>query len=109
MFEEGERRSDSQSGWAFIAAYDGAAAVIDAVLELDPTERYTKTELSDVAGVPLKTLYLDGTLEELVTVGLLEKHGDEGEETVFSVDDGSPVFDAALAFDDAVRDQQSDA
>jgi len=109
MFEEGGRRSDSRSGWAHVAAHDGAAAVIDAALELDPADRYTKTELSDAAGVPLKTLYLDGTLEELVAVGLLEKHGDEGEETTFSVDDGSPVFEAARAFDDAVRDRQSDA
>lgn len=109
MFEEGERRSDSQSGWGHIVAHDGAAAVIDAVLGLDPADRYTKTELSDAAGVPLKTLYLDGTLEELVTVGLLEKHETEGEETVFSVDDESPVFEAARAFDDAVGNQRSDA
>ncbi len=53
---------------------------------------YTKTALSEEAGVPLKTLYLDGTLEELVTVGLLESTKRKVEETLFSVDDGSAAL-----------------
>lgn len=101
MFEEGGQRVESDTGWGHVANHDKAATVIDTLLRLDADETYTKTALSEAAGVPLKTLYLDGTLEELVTVGLLEKHEAEGEETVFSVDDGSAAFDAAKAFDTA--------
>ncbi|EMA18756.1 hypothetical protein [Haloarcula argentinensis] len=101
MFEEGGQRAGSDTGWAHIANHDKAATVIDTILRLDSDEKYTKTALSEAAGVPLKTLYLDGTLEELVTVGLLEKHEAEGEETLFSVDDGSAAFEAAKAFDTA--------
>lgn len=102
MFEERGQRAGSTSGWAHVANHDKAATVIDTILRLDADETYTKTALSEAAGVPLKTLYLDGTLEELVTLGLLEKHETDGEETVFSVDSGSEVFDAAKAFDEAI-------
>ncbi|MFB6223440.1 MAG: hypothetical protein ABEH86_07185 [Haloarcula sp.] len=102
MFEEGCQRSDPDTGWGHVANHDEAAAIIDVILRLDPTETYTKTELSDAAGVPLKTLYLDGTLKELVTIGLLEKHDCDGEETTFSINNESAVFDAAKAFDDAI-------
>ncbi|AUG47632.1 hypothetical protein BVU17_08940 [Haloarcula taiwanensis] len=101
MFEEGGQRADSDTGWAHIANHDKAATVIDTLLRLDADETYTKTALSEAAGVPLKTLYLDGTLEELVTVGLLEKHEADGKETLFSVDNGSEAFEAAKAFDAA--------
>ena len=101
MFDEGGQQTGSTTGWAHVANHDKAATVIDTILRLDVEETYTKTALSEAAGVPLKTLYLDGTLEELVTVGLLEKHEAEGEETVFAVDDGSAAFEAAKAFDTA--------
>lgn len=102
MYEDGVQRAESDTGWARVAQHDEAAAVIDAVLHLDPEERYTKTALSDAAGVPLKTLYLDGTLDDLVAIGLLTRHDADGEETLFSVDDESKVYDAAVAFDDTV-------
>jgi len=101
MFEEGGERADSTTGWAHVANHDKAATIIDTILRLDADETYTKTALSEAAGVSLKTLYLDGTLEELVTVGLLEKHEAEGQETLFSVDNGSAAFEAAEAFDTA--------
>lgn len=101
MLKETSQQAGSNTGWAHIANHDKAATVIDAVLRLDVDEAYTKTALSEAADVPLKTLYLDGTLEELVTVGLLERHEVEGEETQFSVDDGSSAFEAAKAFDTA--------
>ena len=111
MYDEGSQRPDTDSGWAHVARHDESAAVIDAALRLDPEERYTKTELSDAAGVPLKTLYLDGTLEDVVDIGLLKRHDAEGEETTFSVDTDGEVYQAATAFDDAVvkRLQTADA
>ncbi|MFC6757642.1 MULTISPECIES: hypothetical protein [Haloarcula] len=91
-----------ETGWGHVASHDDAPAVIDTLLRLDPATRYTKTELSDEAGVALKSLYLDGTLDHLVEMGFLEKHADEGEEVLFSVDAETAVFEAAVAFDDAI-------
>ncbi|WP_324756859.1 hypothetical protein [Haloarcula montana] len=102
MYDKGTQRPDTDSGWAHVARHDESAAVIDAALRLDPEEAYTKTELSDAAGVPLKTLYLDGTLEDIVDIGLLTKDDPEGEEATFAVDIDSEVYQAASAFDDAV-------
>jgi len=101
---DAEACQESVTGWKRVAEHDEAAAVVGTVLELDPETRYTKTELSDAAGVPLKTLYLDGTLDELVDIGLLEKHDRDGEETVFSAAADSGVYQAATAFDDAVSE-----
>lgn len=104
MYDEVGQRSEPETGWGHVAEHDEAPAVIDAVLRLDAGTAYTKTELSDAAGVALKTLYLDGTLEHLVTMGFLEKHEAEGEETTFSVDPDSRVYETARAFDVAVAE-----
>jgi len=100
MFDDAN--DEPETGWGHIASHDDAPAVIDTLLRLDPEQTYTKTELSDEAGVALKSLYLDGTLDHLVEMGFLEKHDDEGEEVVFSVDSDTDVFEAATAFDDAI-------
>jgi len=100
MFDDAN--DDPETGWGHVAAHDDAPAVIDTLLRLDPETTYTKTELSDEAGVALKSLYLDGTLDHLVEMGFLEKHADEGEEALFSVDPETAVFEAAVAFDDAI-------
>ncbi|MDS0282970.1 hypothetical protein [Haloarcula onubensis] len=100
MFEDAN--DDPETGWGHVASHDDAPAVIDTLLRLDPETTYTKTELSDEAGVALKSLYLDGTLDHLVEMGFLEKHADEGEELLFSVDSDTAVFEAAVAFDDAI-------
>lgn len=97
-----------ESGWGHVASHDDAPAVIDTLLRLDPETSYTKTELSDEADVALKSLYLDGTLDHLVEMGFLEKHADEGEEALFSVDSGTAVFEAAVAFDDAIAARLAD-
>lgn len=97
--------SDPDTGWGHVATHDDAPAVIDTLLRLDPVETYTKTELSEAAGVPLKSLYLDGTLDHLVEMGFLEKHGQEGDEALFSVDTETEVYDAALTLDAAVTEQ----
>jgi len=100
MFDDAN--DDPETGWGHVASHDDAPAVIDTLLRLDPETTYTKTELSDEAGVALKSLYLDGTLDHLVEMGFLEKHADEGEEALFSVDVDTDVFEAAVAFDDAI-------
>ncbi|WP_135304533.1 hypothetical protein [Haloarcula amylovorans] len=105
MFEDAARDEEPTAGWSTIASYDGAPAVIDTLLRLDPEERYTKTELSEEAGVALKTLYLDGTLDHLAAMGILEKEETEGEETLFAVAADSEVYGAAAAFDDAVKER----
>ncbi|WP_262178460.1 hypothetical protein [Haloarcula laminariae] len=100
MFDDAN--DDPETGWGHVATHDDAPAVIDTLLRLDPEAAYTKTELSDEAGVALKSLYLDGTLDHLVEMGFLEKEADEGEEALFSVAADTAVFEAAVAFDDAV-------
>jgi len=99
---------EPETGWANVATHDDAPAVIDTLLRLDPEATYTKTELSNEAGVPLKTLYLDGMLDHLVEMGFLEKHREGGEEVLFSVDAGTAVFEAAAAFDEAIADRLAD-
>ena len=103
MFDDAN--DEPETGWGHVASHDDAPAVIDTLLRLDPETTYTKTELSDEAGVALKSLYLDGTLDHLVEMGFLEKHADEGEEALFSVDAETAVFEAAVAFDDAVAER----
>ena len=103
MFDDAN--DDPETGWGHVATHDDAPAVIDTVLRLDPEATYTKTELSDEAGVALKSLYLDGTLDQLVEMGFLEKHADDGEEALFSVATGTDVFEAAAACDDAIADR----
>lgn len=103
MFDDAN--DDPETGWGHVATHDDAPAVIDTLLRLDPEATYTKTELSDEAGVALKSLYLDGTLDHLVEMGFLEKRADEGEEALFSVATETDVFEAAVAFDDAIADR----
>jgi|AntRauTorcE11898_2_1112593.scaffolds.fasta_scaffold57607_2 hypothetical protein len=86
------------SAWQVVAAHDDAAALIDTLLELDPDAEFTKTELSDRAGVPLKSLYLNGTLDAVAELGLLEKCERDGEEPLYSVAADSEAMDAARAF-----------
>jgi len=100
-----DNRDDDATGWELVAAYDGAAALIAALLDLDADTEYTKTELSDASGVAYKTLYLDGTVEALVDAGFLEREGGEEAETTFRVRPDSQVFEAAAAFDDVATRQ----
>ncbi|SFR94417.1 hypothetical protein SAMN05216559_1520 [Halomicrobium zhouii] len=92
------------TGWGLVATYDGAAALIAALLDLDADAEYTKTELSDASGVAYKTLYLDGTVEALVDAGFLEREQRDGEETTFRIATESSVFEAAAAFETAAAD-----
>ncbi|MFB6308383.1 MAG: hypothetical protein ABEH35_03555 [Haloarculaceae archaeon] len=90
------------SGWSFVATQDAAPALIDAILRLDVDDEYTKTELSEAADVSLKELYLSGMLDDVVEMGLLEKRDRDGGEDRYVVNDDSDIYDAAVAFDDAI-------
>jgi len=92
------------SGWDAIAEHDDAAALVAALLDLDPAETYTRTELSDATGVPYKTLYLEGTLAAVADLGLLERRDRGGEEPVYALATDSEALEAARAFDAATAD-----
>ncbi|MFW6435813.1 MAG: hypothetical protein ACOCY1_05470 [Halovenus sp.] len=96
--------STAADGWAVVAESEGTAALIGAILELDPDESYTRSELADAAGVPLKELYLSDALADLVDIGLLEPVPD-AEEATYVVEADSPVYEGARAFETAVAGQ----
>ena len=108
MFEEGGADTGSATGWGHVADHEEAPAVVDAILRLEAGTAYTKTELSEAAGVPLKTFYLDGTFDHLVDMGFLEKRAAEGEAVRYAVDTDSEVYATAAAFDEAVLDRLGD-
>ncbi|QLH77683.1 hypothetical protein HZS55_10380 [Halosimplex rubrum] len=98
--------SDGQpdGGWAFVATSDGAANLLGTLTELNAERAYTRSDLSERSGVPLKTLYLNGLLDEFVDLGLLVRADDEGDdetEPQYRVAADSDLLDAARAFDDA--------
>lgn len=78
----------SQRGWEFVARHDGMASVLGAIVELEPTESYTRSELADVAGVPFKELYLSNTLGVLTEIGVLDRVDGDSEAT-YTIDDDS--------------------
>jgi len=96
----------SDSGWRLVASKDEAAPLIATLVDLDPGREYTRSDLAEAADVPLKTLYLVETLEDLVAAGMLDRVEDgEDSEAVYVVDGDSEVLAAARAFDDAVAAQ----
>jgi hypothetical protein len=99
------RQDTPDSGWSLVAQRDEAAALIATLIGLDPTEEFTRSDVADAADVPLKTLYLDDTLEDFVDAGLLERVGDGDTEATFVLDDGSDALETARAFDRAVADE----
>jgi hypothetical protein len=99
------RQNTPDSGWSLVANRDGAAALIGALVGRDPSEKFTRSEVADAADVPLKTLYLDDTLEDFVDAGILERVEGGDAETRFALDDDSGALDAARAFDRAVADE----
>lgn len=90
------------TGWSFVADNDGAARLLGTVLELDPEDTYTKSDIASAADVPMKRLYLSDALEGLVEVGVLTPVEDGGEAAVYEVDSESVVYREAAAFDDAL-------
>ena len=96
-----------QSGWDLVAQQDDAAAIIGALVDLDHGEEYARSELAEVADVPMKTLYLVDTLEDLVDLGMLERVDEEADdsEARFVLNGDSDVLAAARAFDEAVAER----
>ncbi|SDJ21472.1 hypothetical protein SAMN05216226_101168 [Halovenus aranensis] len=97
-----------QSGWELVAAEDEAAAVIAGLLAVEPEREYTRSELADAAGVPLKTLYLVDIFEELATLGMLDRVDDPGAESevCYRINEESDVYQAAHQFDEVVNDNR---
>lgn len=95
------QRTTTSSGWELIAENEGAASIVGAVLDLDAEKIYTRSELAEAAGVPLKELYLSETVSTLADVGLLRPVDNEGELT-YAIEDGSDVYERAAAFEEVV-------
>lgn len=91
------------SGWALVAENEGAALLLDAIVELAPDETYTTAELAEAAGVPLKTLHLEETLSALERAGLLGREDEQGTRVEFRIRTESPVYTAATEFASAVE------
>jgi predicted transcriptional regulator len=90
--------STSETGWTFIAESDEVGTIIDTILQLDPDETYSRSELAEKTDIPLKTLHLMDDVKEVVDIGLLEKHDAEGEERHYSINEDSEVFEMARKF-----------
>jgi hypothetical protein len=101
-----QRNDADDSGWQFVAQRESAARLLDTLLALDAGTPYTKTEIAEAAGIPLKTLYLSGVLEECADLDVLQRVDDEGGEARYVVNEESALLEAAAAFDDAYRNQQ---
>lgn len=95
-------------GWAFIADTDEIPTIISTALRMDANERYTRSELAEETGIPLKTLHLMDDVEHVIDLGVLEKHDTDGEEVSYSVNSDSEVLQTAREFGDAVATAQSD-
>lgn len=91
-----------ETGWSFVAEGDAVATVIDGLLRLDPEESYSRSELAAETDVSLKTLHLMDAVEDVVALGLLEKHDRDGAEVRYAVNEDSDVLAAAREFDEAV-------
>lgn len=91
------------SGWERVANEDEAATVIAGLLEVDANGEYTRSELAEAVGIPLKTLYLIEILDELETAGMLKRIDDPDDESEasFVINKDSEVYKAAETFDSA--------
>lgn len=100
-----------EGGWEFVAERDGAAGLLGGLTDLDPDATYTKSELADRTGVPLKTIYLNDLAAELADLGALAavEEDDTGSETTYRLVADSDLLAAAEAFDDAYRRERADS
>lgn len=96
----------ASSGWELVAGDDDAATVIRGILSLDPEKEYPRSELAEAAGIPLKTLYLVDTLEQLERAGMVDRVDDrEDEEACFAIDEDNDLYQAAQEFDRVFAEQ----
>lgn len=98
------QQEPSQTGWELLTQHDEATQVLAALLDLDPETEYTRSDIADAAGIPMKTLYLTDAIEAFVDIGLLQRSGggESDTETRFTLNGDSEVLTAARAFDEAV-------
>jgi hypothetical protein len=96
-----------QSGWTMIASEDEAASVIAGLVNADTEREFARSEIAELADIPLKTLYLIDTVDTLVTLGVLTRvdNGDADSEEHFQINEDNDVYHSAVQFDEAVRDQ----
>ncbi|ACV13017.1 conserved hypothetical protein [Halorhabdus utahensis DSM 12940] len=99
-----QQANHSPSGWEFVATREAAASLIRATVELDPDEHVTRSELATAADVPMKRLYLEDTVSELVDLGVLEAVDSESE-PVYTVNEGSEVLEAAARFEEMATER----
>lgn len=92
---------DTPRGWRFVAEHEEMASALGAIVHLDTDGTYTRSELADAAGVPLKDLYLADTLSALADIGVLERIDSDGE-SMYAIDDRSPVYERAADFEQAI-------
>ena len=97
-------REDTDSGWSLVAQHDGATELLGALVDLEPGEAYSRSELAERSGVPMKTLYLADTLETFADAGLLARVDDpeDDSEAAYVLPADSDALEAARAFEEAV-------
>lgn len=95
--------TDAPQGWRFVAEHEKMAPVLGAIVQIDTDETYTRAELADAAGVPLKDLYLADTLAALGDVGVLERV-DGDDESRYAIDHNSTVYERAADFEQALAE-----
>jgi len=95
--------TDAPQGWQFVVEHEEMAPVLGALIQLDTGETYTRAELADAAGVPLKDLYLADTLAALADVGVLERIDGDGEAR-YAIDHQSTVYERAADFEQALAE-----
>lgn len=101
-----QRDATAEAGWSLIADGDSLTTLIGGLLELDPDGAYSRSDLAEETGVPLKTLHLGDDVERIVELGILERH--DGEEVRYTVNGNSDLLRQARAFGEAVAEAQAE-
>ena len=103
-----DQPAEASSGWEYVANSEAAASLLDVAIELPADDSVTRSELAGRAGVPLKQLYLEETIQTLLQVGVFEVvEADDEEETRYVANQESDVLAAAQRFDRALADRLS--
>lgn len=102
--------ADAVDGWEKLAAEEEAVAVVAGLLSLEPDETYARSELATAADIPLKTLYLVDTFDQLETAGVLDRvdDGDDQSEAQFVLNADSDVYQAAVEFGELFANRVSE-
>ncbi len=100
--------ADASVGWEQLASEKEGAAVIAGLLSLEPDREYARSELAAAADIPLKTLYLVDTVDQLEAVGMLDRLAvDEESETKFVLNSDSDLYQVAVEFGELFAERSS--